>query len=297
MLRWCKRLFLRINNKNLDKGNFISVQPQDELVKKHIAYYYFHSSDDEQFHRRFFFYPNYLHALTIYKDSDVLCTNKESSVKPSAENCYSVNYSVNSHTAYKVDLNGRFNKIGIVFNPMGINHFIDRPLADVFKTLYGTFDYFGSRLNTALDDAYTTENVDEKTVRMDTFFRENYCGFNEPHIKSALQDLLNANGAVKAEELAGNLGIDRKTLLRLFKKHLLCSVEEYKKMVMFRNALNLSQQEGSTLSLTDVALYSLYYDQAHFIKHFKSITQQSPKVLLSKITQLGNQEVYWNFEE
>ena len=66
---------------------------------------------------------------------------------------------------------------------------------------------------------------------------------------------------------------------------------------MFRNALNFSQQKDGLLSLTDVALYNLYYDQAHFIKQFKSITKLSPKTLLSKITKLGNQEVYWNFDE
>ena len=76
------------------------------------------------------------------------------------------------------------------------------------------------------------------------------------------------------------------------------SVEEYKKLVMFRNALNYAQKAGEDTTLTDVALYSLYYDQAHYIKHFKAITKQSPKALLSKLTDLGShEEVYWNFED
>jgi len=116
-------------------------------------------------------------------------------------------------------------------------------------------------------------------------------------VKKAMTEILNSNGSVKVEELSDTLGVNRKTLLRLFKKHLCSSVEEYKKLVMFRNALNYSQQMGEDASLTDVALYSLYYDQAHYIKHFKSVTKQSPKTLLSKLTKLGNQEVYWNFED
>ncbi|MGQ3087019.1 MAG: hypothetical protein ACT6RA_07690, partial [Flavobacterium sp.] len=58
-----------------------------------------------------------------------------------------------------------------------------------------------------------------------------------------------------------------------------------------------AQQAGDDATLTDVALYNYYYDQAHYIKHFRSVTMQSPKTLLSKITQLGSQPVYWNFEE
>ena len=128
------------------------------------------------------------------------------------------------------------------------------------------------------------------------FFASRYCTFDDPVVKKALQEILNSNGSIRVEELSDATGVNRKTLLRMFNKHLCCSVEEYKKMVMFRNALNYSQ-ESNEHSLTDVALYSLYYDQAHFIKHFKSVTQQSPKVLLSKLTKLGTQETYWNFEE
>ena len=111
-----------------------------------------------------------------------------------------------------------------------------------------------------------------------------------------MQLILNSNGSIRVEELSEELGANRKTLLRLFKKHLCCSVEEYKKLVMFRNALNYAQKAGENTTLTDVALYSLYYDQAHYIKHFKSVTGQSPKALLSKLTDLGShEEVYWNF--
>jgi transcriptional regulator GlxA family with amidase domain len=112
-----------------------------------------------------------------------------------------------------------------------------------------------------------------------------------------MQELLKSNGAVRVEELSDLLEVNRKTLLRLFRKHLCCSVEEYRKLVMFRNALNYAQQAGADASLTDVALYSLYYDQAHYIKHFRQITKQSPKALLSKLASFGGQQTYWYFEE
>ena len=187
-----------------------------------------------------------------------------------------------------------FYKVGVVFNPLGINHFIGKPLSDIFTPSFSEFTYFGEAFENSIKSSWPF-GYEDKAAALDAFFRKQYAGFDEPVVKKAVQEILNTNGSVRVEDLSEITGVNRKTLLRLFKKHLCASVEEYKKLVMFRNALNYSQQAGH--SLTDVALYSLYYDQAHYIKHFKAVTNQAPKALLSKLTQLGNQDVYWHFED
>ena len=68
-------------------------------------------------------------------------------------------------------------------------------------------------------------------------------------------------------------------------------------MVMFRNSLNYALSQKDLVNLTDVALYNMYFDQSHFIKHFKSVTNETPKTLLPKITQLDNKDLYWYFLE
>lgn len=281
----------------MNKGNFITVAPKDELVAKHIDYYYFHTSNDPGFSSKFTFYPNYKHAITLYKNSHVHFTDAGSIVRPLPGNECQVFYSINTHESFKVDIEGCFYKIGVVFKPLGINHFIDKPLCDIFTPSFSEFSYFGDALKMVVEAVFEMDDLQKKVACLDEFFHNAYSGFDEPVVKKAVQELLNSNGAVKVEELSDLTGVNRKTLLRLFKKHLCASVEEYKKLVMFRNALNYSQQAGDDATLTDVALYSLYYDQAHYIKHFKAVTHESPKALLSKLTQLGAQEIYWSFED
>ena len=266
-------------------------------MAKHIAYYYFHSSDKKTFRNKFSFYPNYKHALTAYLNSEVAYDEKGSVITPSDRENFIALYSVNTHQSFDVDLSGCFYKIGVVFNPLGINHFLDKPLCDVFTPSFSEFNHFGKGFEVAVKETFATPDARGKATILDVFFSGHYREFDEPMVKKAVQEILNSNGSVKVEELSEITGVNRKTLLRLFKKHLAASVEEYKKLVMFRNALNYAQQHLGDASLTDVALYNLYYDQAHYIKHFKAVTRQSPKSLLSKLTQLGNQEVYWNFEE
>lgn len=278
------------------KGIFVTDKPRDPNVARHIAYYYFHKSDDAAFQNKFIFYPNYKHALTVYKNSDTLLNGHGSEISASKEEKFTIFYTVNIDKNLNVSLNGAFDKIGIVFNPMGINHFIDVPLSDIFTPFVAELSVFGTAFEEILLKVYQETDAELKIDLLDNFFKQRLIAFDEPILKRAVAEILNSNGAIRVEELSDLLNVNRKTLLRLFKKHLCCSVEEYKKLVMFRNALNFSQQ-GELLSLTDVALYNLYYDQAHFIKQFKSITKLSPKTLLSKITKLGNQEVYWNFDD
>lgn len=280
------------------KGTFVTVKPKDALVGKYISCYYFHVSYDPEFIKKFFFYPNYNHALTVYKGSTATLTKQGSMVVPSSEGKISCFYTVNVDKNFKVELNGIFNKIGVVFNPLGINHFLTEPLCDVFNANIAVFSHFGIDFEKVLQHVYDDADIDKKVTLLDTFFRSRFNTFSEHVVKSAVAEILNSNGSVRVEELSDKLLVNRKTLLRLFKKHLCCSIEEYKKLVMFRNALNYSQQAGESATLTDVALYSLYYDQAHFIKHFKSVTKLPPKQLLSNLTKLGSQEVvYWHFED
>ncbi|WP_124900140.1 hypothetical protein [Paenimyroides viscosum] len=59
----------------------ITLKPQNEQLKKLVAYYYFHTSTDEQHFESFYFYPNYLHALTVYRGNDILINFKIKELK------------------------------------------------------------------------------------------------------------------------------------------------------------------------------------------------------------------------
>lgn len=277
--------------------NFITVKPLSEKINRYISYYYFHASDDENYNKSFIFYPNYKHALTAYKDSEVAITENESIINPSNKITIKPLYSINKDKSIRVNMKGRFDKIGIVFNPLGINHFIEKPLQEIFSANFDFFPHFEEDFIKFLEQVFSESRIDKKVSLLDDFFEKRFVEFDEPVLKKSVKEILSSNGAIKVSELSEEVNVNRKTLLRLFKKHTNMSVEEYRKMVMFRQALNYFHQNKETTNLTDVALFSMYYDQAHFIKHFKSITQETPATLLSKISHLGEEDTYWNFEE
>ena len=276
---------------------FITLKPESEKINRYISYYYFHTSDDKNYQKSFVFYPNYKHALTAYKGSKVVIIGNESIVTPSDKINIKPLYTINKDKNIKVSIKGCFDKIGIVFNPLGINHFIQKSIQEIFTSDFNFFPHLGDDFITVLERVFEETKIDKKVLLLDDFFEERYIPFDEPILKKSIKEIITSNGAVKVSELSQELHINRKTLLRLFKKHTRMSVEEYRKMVMFRQALNYFHQSKEKTNLTDVALFSMYYDQAHFIKHFKSITQETPATLLSKISHLGEEDTYWYFEE
>lgn len=284
----------------MKKGTeLITLKPQNEQLKKLVAYYYFHTSNNEQHSESFYFYPNYLHALTIYQGNNVVINSENKSAKINAcenKNKLTVIYTINLKDKCHVEMNGVFNKIGIVFYPLGINHFIDKPLNELSMqqiqevSLNPSFYEILSQLTDDLSAVQKLEIVENALLSI-------IQPFQEIELQKAIKEIIKSNGAIKISELEQITSKNRKTLLRLFKKHTLTTIEEYKKMVMFRNSLNYAIKHKELANLTDVALYNMYYDQSHFIKHFKSITKETPKTLLPKIKQIDNEDLYWYFLE
>lgn len=278
----------------------ITMKPENEQLKKLIAYYYFHVSDNENYSESFLFYPNYMHALTIYKGSDVSLRNNKnviSTVKPSAnKDKLTFLYTVNLKDKIRVDIEGSFQKIGIVFYPLGINHFISKPLNELMLQHFQEIN-LQEGFKRIISTISTDTTIEEQIETLENALLSIYTPFEEKDLQKAIKEIVLSNGTIKVDELKKLTSVSRKTLLRLFKKHTLSNIEDYKKMVMFRNSLNYALQHKELVNLTDVALYNMYYDQSHYIKHFKSFTHETPKTLLPKIKQIGNEDLYWHFLE
>ncbi|WP_347925915.1 AraC family transcriptional regulator [Pontimicrobium sp. SW4] len=275
---------------------FKTIQPKCKDLSKRIAYYYFHESKNENFSKDIIYHPHYLVALNVYKNVRVVLNEKGRTYIPVKSNQAEVLLTINNKTSKVVRLRGSFNKIGIVFYPLGINHFINRPLSEVVTdNRVSRFDYFGKDFITISDLAFRESNLKNKREILDSFFKSHFKKIEEERIVKAVNIIFNATEIPKVKELASNLSISRKTLLRLFRKHLCFSVEEFKSVVKFRRALTLYEAAVKKPSLTQVAIENQYYDQPEFINHFKSLTGFNPKKFFSSTKQIHTNGPHWTF--
>lgn len=277
------------------KEDFISVCPKHELLKKFIPYYYFYSTYSSDFNKRFNYYPHYRLGLTVYKDSQVIWdSNSRTTTYEKGQN--TVLLTKNIKTTRIARDYGIINKICIAFEPLGLNNFINQNLNNIALENISYFDYFDKEFIIICETVFRTSDVDKKVEILDSFFLRKYNEFSEKRIIKAIKLLMEASEHVSIQKLSELVGVNRKTMLRLFQKHLCCTPKAFRQTVKFRKAFNQSQESPSYQSLTNLAYDNNYYDQSGFINHIKQITGLTPKSLFSSIEKLSSYDIYWSIK-
>jgi len=275
--------------------SFVTGKPLNPLLRRFISYYYFHEKTKGA-PTQFIYYPHVKNGFTIYKNSKTTITGSNTATTPDQSIDYMMLYSGIKTQAIKVSITPPFNKIGVAFQPLGINNFSHEPLSEITGARGSIiFNHFRASLTPVLDNVYAIKSVEEKIKLLDSYFGAQLIGFDEPRLEKAINLLLTTQKKYSVEELAEDIGVSRKTLLRLFNKHLNCSVKDYIHIIQFRKAVKTYQQAKKKIQLGQVAHINNYYDQSDFIKHFKKITGFNPTRFFNDIQHLGSEDTFWTF--
>ncbi len=281
----------------MQQSQFVSIKPNSDLIRKHIAYYYFHHAPEKAAKESFVYYPHYKNALTVYRHSKIVYAPDYSCSIPDSATEFSVLYSGVQTQPRLTTMETPFQKIGIVFQPLGINHFLDIPLEDALSTSSDkTFQHLGDDFLQICRQVYDQHDIPQKVALLDGYFTAIYTGFNEPLLSDAITLLIDSEKQT-VQSLAEILRINRRTLLRLFRKHLGCSVKNYIKIIQFRKTLSDYLPERRTQSLTELAHQNAYYDQSELVHHFKQLTGYNPSLFFKRIKHLGHEDTFWNLTD
>ena len=267
--------------------------PELHELQKFVSYYYFHSSDEDTNKLSFSYYPHFKNAVTLYQDSKVnLITPTHSNVTPEPGSFICAYAQMFTQFA-KTKIHGKFQKIGIVFEPLGLNHFLDRPLSEIIHfELNCEFDYFEQKIAPFRQHLFSA-SIDEKVRLLDDFLFSNLQQLEVDKLKSAITILFDDKNKNSIESVANELGISRKTLLRMFRKHLNYSVQNYASLIQFRKAVEVYQEAAEKPSFTGLALDLNYYDQSDFIRNFKRITKTNPTRFFKQLKKFGDNQTFW----
>lgn len=245
----------------------------------------------------FYFYPHHKTTLSVYQGAEVEwndCSSLSRSVPDSEKiNCY---FSSITKNRFNVKAQGSFNKIGVVFNVLGINQFIDCDLIDLAPDQIAAFNHFGPKFNEVCEKTFAAASLIEKVDLLDAFFLTKIRSERDERIHAAVNLFFEFEKHPSIEEVANNLSIDRKTLYKLFKKHLCYSPSHFKKVVKFREATEQYMNQEEKGKLCELAYDNYFYDQSHFIRTTEELTQEKPKQFFKGITKMGPSDTYWNLK-
>lgn len=277
-------------------STYLQIFPQKKSLQKLIKLYYVQFSNEPDYYEKTTYFPNYTTTLNIYQHSKVEWDKWSRVHSPDLKNDFQYLLVGKFDRSRMITTRGRFNKLSIVFHPLGLNHFIEPPLSDIIQDHFLFFDAFGLPFDDLMTSVFNTSSLEKKRDLLDDFFEKQWLGFQEKRLSYCVEKILQTSGQIGVEQLAEELEVSRKTLLRLFKKHLGYTPSEYRSVVKFRAALQNYQSKSIKPNMSALAYESEYYDQSDLNHHFKEKTGQSPQQLFSQLRTI-EKGLYWAIED
>jgi len=268
------------------KEDFISVKPKNEVLSNVIDFYYFQKIQNKGTYS-VIYYPNFNTGLNHYYKANVDIKNEGRYITETHKRGTECYLTQNTKSARYVSVEGSVCKLGVMFKPLGLNHFIEGNLVDFAPSPISTFNYFGDEF---LEVCRSVNVHSDLCETLDHFFAKRYLGFKDLEFKTLIASILQADEDLFVQNFASAIGVTRKTIFRKFRKHLCTSPSDYIALIKFRRALNKYNLDAK---LSEIAYESNYYDQSNFIKQFKKIAGLTPKATFESIVKKGEFQTLW----
>lgn len=234
----------------------------------------------------------------------------------------SLGFTINFSKPYKITLNSQsktFNK-GVVLNgPTKYPTFFEfEKCLDTIGIRFkagGAYVFFEEELNTLLDkNIEVSENYwgfeslykkleskeynSEKIELIEEFLINRLRKSekqNSPYIFKILDFIVSQKGDLLVENICEEFSLSKKQIERIFKKELGLSAKLYCRIIRLRNVRDiLSSLELE--NLTKTSYDSGFFDQAHFIKEFKSFMYETPKEYFQNKLEMAKSLDYKRFK-
>jgi len=174
-------------------------------------------------------------------------------------------------------LQGKGRAFGIKFRPGMFHPFYGASMSSLTDRVVDLESIFG-RAGFELKQAILEEIHDRRCVkRADSFLRERIPKAKVAilEVRDAVEKVAEDRGIVRAEQVASIMGISLRPLQRIFSKYVGVSP----KWVIQRYRLHEAAEalaKDEIQNLTELSLRLGYFDQAHFIRDFKSVVGATP---------------------
>jgi AraC-like DNA-binding protein len=167
-------------------------------------------------------------------------------------------------------------QVGVIFKPAGAYPFIKKPLVDFRDVAVETtdfnaadFDDLHEQLGTAPTPARRIELLEKHLLGV---LHRNF----EETLMPAIMQLIQVNPQWSVADIAHKTGYTQQHLNRLLGKYAGINAKGLQKIFRVNAAMRLIRQMDDSTHLTDVAYQCQYFDQAHFIHDFKTMTGFTP---------------------
>ena len=169
----------------------------------------------------------------------------------------------------------------VFFKEGGAPVFFKQPIHELFMESVSLDNFILRSELLILEEKLQETKKDIEKVNIVEEFLISRMNHSQPDLLvfSAISFIYQSKGNIRIKELTEKLHISQSPLEKRFRQAVGTSPKKFASIVRFKNTL---QQYNANSSLTALGYEAGYYDQAHFIKEFKSFTGESPENFFSR---------------
>ena len=262
--------------------------PANERLKKYVKYISFYRSDDNE--REILVFPNSGAAVALHKEHGFIFQEKNvyRSVNMPGNDTQLLH--INRIDPVKVIDKGLRESITIVFNPLGVNHFIRGDLAELVKANNGDPSFI-TRLpffNGFAKMVFAENSIGSMLMQVEKFLLSKLTEINIPFVAEAIVLLTDLDHLYSIPDICKHIGTSPRNLTRLFNKHICLSPVEFRNVYQFRYSLNKKVESGSRITFKDIGYESNYTHSSYMIRMYKKYTGLNPSAFFNRLSVEGN---------
>lgn len=170
----------------------------------------------------------------------------------------------------------------VVFSETGAAAFFSQEINELFSLSLSLDDLIlGSQMDMVTEQLHECKTAQQRITVVENFL-ENRLNTKQTDelINLAVSIIKQYYGNIRIAVLAEKLHISQGRLEKRFRKVVGASPKKFASLVRMRTLVNKASKEET---FTKLGLHAGYFDQAHFIKDFKSFTGETPEQFFKKI--------------
>ena len=238
-------------------------------------------------------FPHVGAGLALFKNAVIKIKGRHMNIFPTPS-IHSSIVVVGKYTSpVVITYNGYVDEISVNFAPLGINYFF----TDDYRSLAPeNFQHVWDK--TWIDfmpKIFASNDPNDKLNIFEQFLSSRFRERNLDQLQQAVDLFMDPENDYKVMDVAEMTGMNEKTMRRKFIRFVGCSPVQFKRIVRFRQAIDINRKNQKSLNLTELGYESRFYDSSHFIKEYKLLAGINPKFFFSRVSFLGNSEYPYFF--
>lgn len=262
--------------------------PRNETLKKYIKYISFYRSDDDA--RAFLVFPNPGSGVGLHKQHGFVSHEKNIYQSVGTPGNDSELLHINRIDPVKVIDNGIREVITIVFQPLGVNKFIQGNLSDYVKNHNNDPSFIAGvpSLKEFAKMVFAKNSIEEQGVVIEKFLLNIFREVHIPFVADAVTLLSDVEQNHSIPSICKQIGTSPRNLVRLFNKHICLSPVEFKNISQFRYSLYKKVEAGKSVQLKDIGYESNYTHSSYMVRMYKKYTGLNPSSFFDKVSVESN---------